>query len=205
MIGSGVAGLTAALSAARGRGASAARDQARARVLQHGQGAGRHPGGTRRRTTRPPCTPRTSCTARTRPPIPVSSPRSPPRRPPRSSAWSGSASPSRTTATAATASRAVAVRRASGCCRWAIARATPSPPRCAAPSPPTTASRRSTTRRCWRSIPCRRAGARRSGGATARASRSLPARSCWPPAAAASPRPSGSARSPPTPPAPPAR
>ena len=47
VIGSGVAGLTAALSAA-GAARGPAGDEARAGLVQHGQGPGRHPGGVRR-------------------------------------------------------------------------------------------------------------------------------------------------------------
>ena len=61
VIGSGGAGLQAALAAARGRRARAARDQARARLLEHRQGPGRHPGRARRGRRRPSGTPPTSC------------------------------------------------------------------------------------------------------------------------------------------------
>ena len=204
VIGSGVAGLTAALSAAD----AGARVMLATKLGLASSNTAKAQGGIQAALgddDAPRCTPRTSCTARTRPPTPVSSQRSPPRRPPRSSASSGSASPSRTMPTAATAWRAVAVRRASGCCRWAIA-----PGHAIA-----TALRGAVSLRrriealdhapllALDAVP---AGWRATlGSATATASRSLPARSCWPPAAAASPRRSGSARSPPTPPARPAR
>ena len=131
VIGSGASGLAAAVSAERGRRAGRARDQGLAPVVQLGEGAGRHPGRVRRRTTRPSSTPRTSGRALARDRRPAAR-RGPDERGARRDPLARGARRRVHARERRLPARALRRREPrSGCSRSATARATRSRPRCA--------------------------------------------------------------------------